>query len=92
MANLCIKSIIISLPYSFGGSSDLCQDYQGAESAISVFEVVPSPQNYFYPFQGLRTRNAAVEFCETQGGPDTRFGRDDDGGKTDGKFTFLIPS
>ena len=77
---------IISSLYSSGGSSDSCQDYQGAESAISVFEVVPSPQNVFYPFQGLRTRNAAVDFCETQGGPDTRFGRDDDGSKTDGKF------
>ena len=50
-----------------------------------MFEVVSSPSNFFYPYEGLRTMDEAVEFCATKGGPGTVFGYDDNGAKTDGR-------
>ena len=60
---------------------------KGVDKTLSsVFEIVPSPSNFFYPYEGLRTMNEAVEFCATKGGPGTVFGYDDDAAKTDGRW------
>ena len=68
------------------GESDTCnlQHYVGSEIAISFFRAVDPPANHVYPFEGLRTMNDAKEFCKTQGGPETKFGLDDNDGQTEG--------
>ena len=68
------------------GESDTCnlQYYHGSITAISFFRVVDPPTNHVYPFEGLRTMNDAKEFCKTQGGPETKFGLDDNDAQTEG--------
>ena len=68
------------------GESDTCnlQHYVGSETAISFFRALDPPANHVYPFEGLRTMNDAKEFCKTQGGPETRFGLDDNDAQTEG--------
>ena len=68
------------------GKSDTCnlQYYHGSITAISFFRVVDPPTNHVYPFEGLRTMNDAKEFCKTQGGPETKFGLDDNDAQTEG--------
>ena len=68
------------------GESDTCnlQHYVGSETAISFFRAVDPPANHVYTFEGLRTMNDAKEFCKTQGGPETKFGLDDNGAQTEG--------
>ena len=68
------------------GESDTCnlQYYFGSITAISFFRVVDSPTNHVYPFEGLRTMNDAKAFCATQGGPETKFGLDDNDAQTEG--------
>ena len=68
------------------GESDTCnlQNYVGSETAISFFRAVDPPANHVFTFEGLRTMNDAKEFCKTQGGPETRFGLDDNDAQTEG--------
>ena len=68
------------------GESDTCdlQHYVGSDIAISFFRAVDPPANHVYPFKGLRTTNEAEEFCKTQGGPETKFGLDDNDAQTEG--------
>ena len=68
------------------GESDTCDlhHYVGSEIAISFFRAVDPPANHVYPFEGLRTMNDAKEFCKTQGGPETKFGLDDNDAQTEG--------
>ena len=68
------------------GESDTCNlhHYVGSETAISFFRAVDPPANHVYTFEGLRTMNDAKEFCKTQGGPETKFGLDDNGAQTEG--------
>ena len=68
------------------GKSDTCNlhHYVGSETAISFFRAVDPPANHVYTFEGLRTMNDAKEFCKTQGGPETKFGLDDNDAQTEG--------
>ena len=64
--------------------SDQCKNYKGSLKDISFFEIIDSPKNHFYTFDGLRTMNDAKSFCESQGGPGTPVGLDDFSDKTKG--------
>ena len=76
--------------YKTQGGSGSCDGYNGAQEAGSYFEIVNSPKNYYYPFEGLRTMDDAVHLCASYGGPGTPFGHDDDNTNTEGSLSSQL--